>query len=61
MKCTYRKTALPVATELGPEGDVRFRGVRSVVFKAPEMRIPPWYWFRNTANSGGTMMTGWTK
>ena len=48
VKCTYRQTALSVATELGPEGDVRFRGVLSVVFETPEMHIPPWYWFSIT-------------
>ena len=30
-----------------PDGNVRFRGPLSVVFKTPEMHIPPWYWFRN--------------
>ena len=29
-----------------PEGNVRFRGSLSVVFKTPEMHISPWYWFR---------------
>ena len=45
MKCTYRQTALPVATQLGSKGDVRFSVVLSVVFKTPEMHIPPWYRF----------------
>ena len=31
---------------MGPKGDTRFCGVLSVVFKTPEMHIPPWYWFR---------------
>ena len=30
---------------MGPKGDVRCRGILSVVFKTPEMHIPPWYWF----------------
>ena len=37
-----------VATGLGPEGDVRSRGVLSAVFRTLEMRIPPWYWFSLT-------------
>ena len=24
---------------------MRYRGVLGVVFKTPEMHIPPWYWF----------------
>ena len=31
-----------------PEGNVRFRGPLSVVFKTPEMHISPWYWFSTT-------------
>ena len=34
-----------MAAPLGPKGDMRRRGVLSVVFKTPEMHIPPWYWF----------------
>ena len=30
---------------MGPQGDVRFSVVLSVVFKTPEMHIPPWYRF----------------
>ena len=45
MKCTYRQTALPVAAQLGPQGDARFGGVLWGIFKTPEMRIPPWHWF----------------
>ena len=33
-------------TQLGPEGDMRCRGVLSVIVNLPEMHIPPWYWFR---------------
>ena len=32
--------------QLGRKGDVRRRGVLEIVFKTPEMDIPPWYWFR---------------
>ena len=35
-----------MAPRLGPKGDSRSRVVISVVFKTPEMHIPPWYWFR---------------
>ena len=45
VKCTYRYTALSVPTQLGPKGDMRCRGVLSVIVKLPEMHIPPWYWF----------------
>ena len=31
-----------------PEGTGRFRGSLLVVFKTPEMHIPPWYWFSTT-------------
>ena len=31
--------------QLGRKGDVRRRGVLEIVFKTPEMDIPPWYWF----------------
>ena len=34
------------AYPVGPKGDMRWRGVLSVVVKTPEMHIPPWYWFR---------------
>ena len=33
-------------TQLGPKGDMRYRGVLSAVVNLPEMHIPPWYWFR---------------
>ena len=46
MKCTYRQTALSLPTKSGPKGDMRCRGVLSVLVWAPEMHIPPWYWFR---------------
>ena len=32
-------------TQLGPKGDMRSRGVLSVIVNLPEMHIPPWYWF----------------
>ena len=51
MKCTYRNTALSVPTQLGPEGDMRCRGVLAVIVNLPEMHIPPWYWFRATLRS----------
>ena len=34
-------------TQLEPKGDMRCRGVLSVVVKTPEMHISPWLWFRN--------------
>ena len=49
MKCTYRYTALSVPTQLGPKGDMRRRGVLSVMVKLPEVHIPPWYWFRKAS------------
>ena len=33
-----------------PEGNGRFPGSLSVVFKTPEMHIPPWYWFSSYQN-----------
>ena len=33
-------------TQLGPEGDMRCRGVLAVIVNPPEMHIPPLYWFR---------------
>jgi hypothetical protein len=30
---------------LGPKGDMRCCRILSVIFKTPEMHIPPWYWF----------------
>ena len=32
-------------TQLGPEGNIRRRGVLLVIVKTPEMHIPPWYGF----------------
>ena len=36
---------------MGPKGDMRCRGVLSVIVNLPEMHIPPWYWFRRSHNS----------
>ena len=33
-------------TQLGPKGNMKCRGVLSVVVNTPAMHIPPWYWFR---------------
>ncbi len=33
-------------TQLGSEGDMRCRGVLSVIVNLPEVHIPPWYRFR---------------
>ena len=46
---TTRKT-LAVLVQSFPKGDVRFSVVLSVVFKTPEMHIPPWYRFRSEAS-----------
>ena len=35
-----------MTTQLGPKGDMRCRGVLSVIVNLPGMQIPPWYWFR---------------
>ena len=32
-------------SQLGCKGDMTCRGVLEIVFKTPEMHIPPWYWF----------------
>ena len=43
---------------MGPKGDMRRRGVLSVVFKTPEMHIPPWYWFSSipVSSTGGIQL-----
>ena len=40
-----------------PEGNVRFRGSLSVVFKTPEMHISPWYWFSPTSRASRLLMS----
>ena len=37
-----------MGTQLGPKSNMRCCRVLSVVFKTPEMHIPPWYWFSIT-------------
>ena len=43
-------------TQLGPKGDMRCRGVLSVIVNLPEMHLPPWYWFSTGPVRGGVWL-----